>query len=1177
MKIEKKSFTFYGFHLFLISLAFFVLFFLVRWIDLKRNDPEAIRTRIEKILKEKEGTAEKRIERIWAGKGWHEEADREQDAGITVFVYSGDTLSYWSGNEVPGQREVLNPDETKPLVALLENGFYRVISKDSANLHVMAFILLSQEYPFQNEYLVNGMQEDFGIHQHINISKNRGKYNITESDGTFLFSFTPDQEKALPAWPGLLFGLFLGGFIFGLLWIFRLYCAFEYVFRDRTLFILSFLTDVLILRAVQMFFRWPRALYETSYFSPDYYFHSACIPSFGDLIIHSVMILIVAAVVYLKWSETTLPGSRWKYSKVVSVISYALIPAVLLTGVIYLIRSLVENSNFPMDLQDLTALNNLSLAGFTVISLLFLSLYLFFVAFEKRILPLVSGTITRPFFSSFTGVLVFMILSAFLATLILNDSNTAIEKERRRLIAMKLATRRNPVTEEEFAGTANRITADTLLLNKIRLLGYGHQYSDEQAVAEYLAGTYFTGYWNNFSVQVTVCVPGKMLRIQPQDYLDSCDRYFTGLIRDFGKETFSPALWYLDFGYGNENYLARITPGETGVNVYVEFSLKQAYKDLGYPELLVDKSISNLPDLSDYSYGYYQQGQLVRRVGQYAYGFELAAITDTTGDSRFFNSNGQSHYLYRIDAENTMIIGKPIPTLLSRISPFSYLFIWFSLSAFLFYIVFHFRHLREQVTNSFRNRLQVAFLGIILSSFIIVGIVVTAFLARLNAEKDKENLLERALSITVEMQHKFGSAGNLSDVNQGVMGNTLVKFSNVFFSDINVYGTEGWLVASSRPQIFEEGLISPLMNPVALNRLQNGSESMIVLREHIGKHQFLSAYLPMYNDRNERTGYINLPYFSRQAELRGEVSYFMGAFINIYVLFILLGVIIAFVISGYLTAPLKMLAQKIGHTNLLKTNDKIDWKRSDEVGKLVAEYNRMLDELKESVEKLASSERESAWREMARQVAHEIKNPLTPMKLSIQHLEKSWNEGAPEWEQRLKRFSASLIEQIESLSAIATEFSDFAKMPAPVNERLELNEVIQSALMLYKGISAVNFSVVTDGERRMVYCDRKQLLRILNNLINNAVQAIGQNPEGQITITIAGSGKDHEIRVSDNGPGIPPEQKDRIFRPNFTTKSGGTGLGLAIVREIITSQGGSISFISQQGAGTTFIIILPAV
>ena len=1169
MKFLKKSTDFYGIHFLLTAIVFFALFFLVRWIDIRRNDPEVIKSRIEKILTEKEEEAKRILERAGS-----ENDPITADRGITVFVYRGDTLRSWSGNTVPGQPTILSKESVPLPVQHLENGWYRVLQRDTADMKLRAFILVSQEYPFQNDYLVNGMQEDFGIRQQIDISSYHGKIDIYTPAGEFLFSATPAEGGPPPGRPALIFLLFLAGAVFTVAFTYRLYRLFAHFFPGPLLFVIAFAADVAILRGVQFYFRWPDALYQTPLFSPGYYFSSSLLPSFGDLLVNSLLMLAVAIVVFRELQPRRETICKTKAVKIIWIIISSAAIALMTTATCLLVRSLVEDSTIPMDLQDLTALDLRSIAGFAVIAILFLSLYLFAATVSEHIKRLLAGRPERPFLSGFSGVLAFLILSAALSTLVLNDANTGKEMEKRRIIAMKLAARRNPVTEQMFAETEQRMKGDTLLAAMLGRPGGDDEGTGEPRAMRYIAEKYFTGYWNNYSVQVTVCPPGKMLRIQPQDYLVACNDYFASIIRDFGKSTSTPKLYYLDYGYGNENYLAETGNADSDTRIYIEFSLKQAYKDLGYPELLVDRSVSDLPDLSDYSYGYYQRGQLVRRVGKYSYGFDLASIADTSRDSYFFERDGLNHYFYRIDPENVMLIGRPDANLLSRISPFSYLFIFFSVFSLLFYAVFRFGKLRSLVMDSLRNRLQVAFLGIILSSFIMVGIVVTVFLVRLNAEKDKENLLERALSILVEMQHKFGSVSDMSAVSQAEMGAVLTKFSNVFFSDINVYGMHGRLVASSRPQIFDEGLVSDLMNPRALERLNQGQESMIVAGENIGSHGYLSAYMPMYNDRNERTGYINLPYFSRQAELRGEVSAFMVAFINIYVMFILLGVFIAFIIAGYLTAPLKMLAQKIGHTSLGGANEKIEWKGRDEVGRLVGEYNRMLDELMISAGKLASSERESAWREMARQVAHEIKNPLTPMKLSIQHLEKSWDEQAPDWDQRLKRFSAALIEQIDSLSAIATEFSDFAKMPLPVNERLDLNDVIRAALSLYRDISPVRFRF-TPEEERYVVCDRRQLLRVLTNLLNNAIQAIGQKVDGEISISVTTAGPDHEIRISDNGPGIPPAQSEKIFHPNFTTKSGGTGLGLAIVREIVNSQGGAVSFISEEGTGTTFIITLP--
>jgi nitrogen fixation/metabolism regulation signal transduction histidine kinase len=243
----------------------------------------------------------------------------------------------------------------------------------------------------------------------------------------------------------------------------------------------------------------------------------------------------------------------------------------------------------------------------------------------------------------------------------------------------------------------------------------------------------------------------------------------------------------------------------------------------------------------------------------------------------------------------------------------------------------------------------------------------------------------------------------------------------------------------------------------------------------------------------------------------------------------------------------------------------------------VDEYNQMIDELVKSADLLARSERETAWREMARQVAHEIKNPLTPMKLSVQHLERAWKDHSSDWDERLKRFIKTMTEQIESLSAIASEFSDFAKMPVTQPENIDLNEILENVKELYQDTSRIRFEFRYDSRvPHTILGDRKQLLRVFTNLTNNAVQAIGNKEEGIISIELESEDTKYSLKISDSGGGISTEQSDRIFQPNFTTKSGGMGLGLAIVKSIIHSLGGEISFVSKEGSGTTFILIFPA-
>jgi nitrogen fixation/metabolism regulation signal transduction histidine kinase len=466
--------------------------------------------------------------------------------------------------------------------------------------------------------------------------------------------------------------------------------------------------------------------------------------------------------------------------------------------------------------------------------------------------------------------------------------------------------------------------------------------------------------------------------------------------------------------------------------------------------------------------------------------------------------------------------------------------------------------------------------GILAISLLITGGLIVYYIIHLNTAKNRENLSERTHSLLIELQHKIGNSADFSDLGKEELNEMLTEFSNVFFVDVNLYNPEGKLIATSRPEIFEEGLSSELMNRQAFSKLNYAHDSYYFQYEKIGEHGYNSAYMPFFNEKNQLLAYLNLPYFARQDDLKKEISTFLVTFINVYVFLIIVGIFLALLVSNYISRPLRILASRISQLSYGKINEKIEWKRRDEIGQLVDEYNRMIDELVKSADLLARSERETAWREMARQVAHEIKNPLTPMKLSVQHLEKAWNDHAPDWDERLIRFTETMTEQIESLSAIASEFSDFAKMPVTQAEDLDINEILENIKALYQDTSQIRFEFRYDSRvRHTIVGDRKQLLRVFTNLINNAIQAIGNNAEGMISIELETIEDKYNLKISDSGEGISSELSDRIFQPNFTTKSGGMGMGLAIVKSIIQGLGGEISFTSREGSGTTFILVFP--
>jgi nitrogen fixation/metabolism regulation signal transduction histidine kinase len=391
-----------------------------------------------------------------------------------------------------------------------------------------------------------------------------------------------------------------------------------------------------------------------------------------------------------------------------------------------------------------------------------------------------------------------------------------------------------------------------------------------------------------------------------------------------------------------------------------------------------------------------------------------------------------------------------------------------------------------------------------------------------------------------------------------------------------LYSEDGNLLATSRSEIFNRQLLSRRMNRLVYENLAQMNASEYIHNEHIGEMQYISAYVPLLNSENEFLAYLNLPYFTQSGALTRDVTNLVVAVINIYMILMLVILLVSVILADRITQPLRMIQSRIAQVSLGQKNEMIHYERSDEIRGLVEEYNYMVQELERSAGLLAQSERESAWREMAKQIAHEIKNPLTPMKLNVQHLQRTIQEGKND-PALVQRISATLIEQIDSLSAIAREFGDFAKMPSARNSRINLVRKLNDLEQLFESNKDAKISVDLGLHKKiMIYADKEQLMRVFINLVKNGLQSIPDGREGKIRIGLEVD-QDHLVKLSfaDNGKGIPEEIRDKLFRPNFTTKSAGMGMGLAISHNIIRSFGGRIWYDTVLGQGTTFFVELP--
>jgi nitrogen fixation/metabolism regulation signal transduction histidine kinase len=394
-----------------------------------------------------------------------------------------------------------------------------------------------------------------------------------------------------------------------------------------------------------------------------------------------------------------------------------------------------------------------------------------------------------------------------------------------------------------------------------------------------------------------------------------------------------------------------------------------------------------------------------------------------------------------------------------------------------------------------------------------------------------------------------------------------------------VYDAQGRLITSSQPLIFEAGLLSRLINPEAYADIRENHAGRIFLKERTGNISFNALYLPLpsIHQKGAVDGFIGIPFFDSEKELDSKLIQLLTTIMNIFTAMFLVFMVITNWASRALTVPLKLVTQKLKQTTLTGKNEELVYESADEIGLLVNEYNQMLHKLDENKKELAMREKEAAWREMARQVAHEIKNPLTPMKLSLQYLQKAIAEKRENLDSLISKISGTIITQIDILSDIATSFSNFTALPELKPERINLVTTLKQSLDLHHNPGAVCIKTSIPAGNFEVMADENILMRTFNNLMINALQAIPADRQPEITVALQPLGSKVRISFRDNGSGIPVEVQHKIFVPNFSTKFTGSGIGLAVAKKGIESAGGRIWFETREGEGTTFYIELPLV
>jgi two-component system nitrogen regulation sensor histidine kinase NtrY len=1188
-------------------------------------------------------------------------------------------LKFWNNQRVAPESNRLFWGDSTRLRNLPSGQFVMVqkpLKIGGRRILAVALLQIREEYFIENDYLKKGFIGLPEAESQYKINLYDGEIAVKNIDQQRLFFL---EARSNQQWPvkldGISLALRLGGLLLLLLFI---QAVAEQVSQLRGAFKgISLLAGALVfLRLLSYFLPIPFQYRLFDLFDPVIFASNAVHPSLGDLFINALLFFWIMLYARTKLENVALTFQLSTSARRVGLI---LLNAWLLISTNYIcgiIQSLVTDSTkVSFNVTNFFSLNEYSIIGFVVLACLALGYfymlqlllrfqqesllpekenylaylipavmglaYLTILSFGKisgiqvfslfwligiiwlnnRTIFLVGGTKLN-----FAGTLFWLFIFSASITAVLIEENRTKELEQRKRLAEKLSLQADRSSERLLNIALTYIDNYFLSANFYQFLNP----IQNAKLKDRLVNMNFSGYLNKYDTRLyTFDANEKPLFNDDSTSFNALNTILTVQ----GKRTSIPGLFYYETSFDNFSYISKrdVTDADGQTLGYLYFLAKpKKYKGEALsPELFRQQGDIDPEFTPYYSYAVYNNYELVNNFNEYPFPIQLSKKNLPVEDIKIVRRGSYDELWYKIASDKYVVVARKVNAVLEAITLFAYIFCSFLFLVALFRIFawaiktrFRWTQVRELLQINIRTQVHSTIIFISLFSFIVIGIATISFFINRYNNNNRDRLSRTMQVIVNEVKNKLNDAQvNAADLNWSdpaikSMIDVLVEdVAEVHNAEVNVYDLNGVRKVSSRPVVYEKGILSDQMDPRAFYKLNQLRQVQVVQNEKIGRLAFLSIYAPLRNEQGNPVAYLNIPYFASEKELNQEISNFLVTIINLNAFIFLVAGVIALFITNRITRSFLLIAEKMKAVNLASINEEIEWTRQDEIGGLVKEYNKMVQKLESSAQALAKSEREGAWREMARQVAHEIKNPLTPMKLSIQYLQKAIDANSPNVKEMTARVASTLVEQIEHLSKIASDFSQFANIGNPKKEILDLHQVIQPLVGLYQGNENMNLVWEPIQEKVWIEADRTQINRLFTNLLQNAWEACKDQVDCQVTISESrkeslstllaqeavdkllpsqeesnstGTFEDIEsaenavrnsfivIRVQDNGEGIPVGMQSKIFTPNFTTKTSGTGLGLAMCKGIVEQSKGRIWFETSE-KGTSFFVEFPTV
>jgi two-component system nitrogen regulation sensor histidine kinase NtrY len=1145
-----------------------------------------------------------------------------------LYIFQDGQLKYWSEYRFVPRYATLQEVEDLASVRFPVGKF--IVNKKVLDNGYEAYscIPLSYEYSIENNYITSGLNADLFTHQSgleistIQLPTNHAVYS---SAGAFLFSIEYKPGASFVSVETLYTIILLAAvsIVLLLLFLFNLVRKLGHT-RGITIAGLVLLAGLIGIRAFMLWSDFPHAIYQFKLFDSRYFASSEISPSLGDLLLNVLFFAIFSWFVlhhyvqnyFLKRWVHLKPAGRYILQVLLSAFSI-----LILWYLSFIYTEIYANSQWSLDVSQSIEINLFKLVSLFIIVLaagiyfiynhIFIRLYKMLSGRKVQYWPFLSAALLLGLVGYFiedvpvvlTGVyivywglllffdlprnLMFLKYSTYLYFLLtalvcsytgaqslyyVNQEKTILEKHK---YAMQLLDDNDLFAEYLLSEAIANIGEDKFIKNRLKSF-----FTSKELIEQKIQKTLLPDYLDKYEVNISVFDDEGNALLRNTVY-----RNYYQVQEKYCRPEYStayPSVFFLSEP-GNsplKRYMAfrEITEqGRVIGSIILELSHKKNSPNSVYPELLVDKKFIMPQQSKNYQYAFYDKKFLLSK-GNFNY--EKFLSEEVLNQERLYNDGitlqRNHHFGLRSSDGKVVIVSSEEYYLKNILSNFSFLFLLllFFVLTFVAVYIYYFRYHRIHLNYATKILiyLNIAFF----LPLLIVSITTLSMISSNYKDNQSKSYVKKAenisANVTTHMERYIDEPNR-----EARLESDIAQLAHLTDTDINLYNKEGELVYSYHPAIYNRNLLSRYINSEAYRTIVQRGVNEVMLPESVGKLRYNAVYMSIKSYKTgELLGVLSIPFFESRQELNQQIIGVFTTTLNVFSVIFILFLGLSYLASRVLTQPLDIITQKIRKTTLEDTVP-LEWEAKDEIGILIAEYNSMLVKLEESRVALSRSEKESAWREMAKQVAHEIKNPLTPMKLKIQHLQRGWRDKNENIEKLTEQGLQSILDQVNILSEIASSFSAFAKMPIPKTEHFDIAAVLKSTVYLYNNTHDVHVDSKVEEGKFIVEGDGQLMGAIFTNLIINAIQSVPFDKKPLVEITLSAHGRQVRVEFKDNGEGVSEEIQEKVFLPNFSTKDTGSGIGLAVAKRGVEHAGGRIWFATQKGIGTTFFIEIPMV